>query len=719
MPHAPENDLLVAEELPRAETPSPADAAEPWRVLVVDDDPEVHTGTRMTMGDLRFRDRPLELLSAHSAAEAKDLLAAAPDVAVVLLDVVMESDDAGLRFVHHLRETLGNRTTRIILRTGQPGQAPERRVILEYDINDYRAKTELTAQKLFTSIITALRSYQEIFERQLAERRLQEAHDTLERRVRERTSELQRSHTLLLEQVRERVRAQTSLRRNAESFRALAENLPDILLRFDANGRCIYANPAIAPITGMSPADVIGRSVEALSRDSALCPQLALITRQVLLAGRPHDSRCEYVGPAGARVFDSRVVPEHSARGGGVESALVIFRDITEQHQMEERLRHSEKMEAIGQLAGGVAHDFNNQLSVILGYADILFTRAADPHLRECAQMIVTAVEHSANLTTQLLTYSRKGPHRSIPLDVHKVIREVADFLGRSLDKRIRVQLELTGECARIVGDPTKIQNALLNLAINARDAMPEGGDLLFATGIQMLPEPHAPRATAALTPGRYLRIRVRDTGTGMDEQVRRRLFEPFFTTKAEGKGTGMGLAAVYGTVQSHGGAIAVDTAVGKGTTFTLWLPRGDLSPTDGEEGSRDAATRRAARILLVDDEQAVRNMACDMPGQTGHQATLCSSGPQAVDLVRAGQVPRDLGILDMVMPGMNGRDTFHALRAQAPALPVLLSSGYSVNDDLQELLGEAHTAFLQKPYRLSELAEAIETLLPAGAPAP
>jgi two-component system, cell cycle sensor histidine kinase and response regulator CckA len=399
----------------------------------------------------------------------------------------------------------------------------------------------------------------------------------------------------------------------------------------------------------------------------------------------------------------------------GVPVGIVAAnRDITERIRMEETLRQTEKMTAIGRLAGGVAHDFNNQLSAILGYAEILAQEASEGELRGYAQSIVSAARRSAELTRQLLVFSRRSPTGTTTVDLHALVDELSTLLARSFDRRIEVRVEFPAAPAMVRGDADLLQNALLNLALNARDAMPEGGVLGFRAQDGKLDERFCSECGYSVRPGRYLRLSVSDTGRGMDEDVRRHLFEPFFTTKDVGKGTGLGLASVDGTVRALGGAIVVTSSPGAGTTFELYLPEVSGTETTDREPSGDAPApvTGKGRILLVDDEEGVRSMAAASLVRLGYGVTACSSGREAVERFSREWSDVDLVLLDMIMPGMTGMDTYRALRAVNPALRVILTSGFAKAGEIEALEAEGAQGFLRKPYQLAELAQAVSRAL-------
>jgi CheY-like chemotaxis protein len=316
-------------------------------------------------------------------------------------------------------------------------------------------------------------------------------------------------------------------------------------------------------------------------------------------------------------------------------------------------------------------------------------------------------------LTAQLLAFSRQGKYLSTPVDLHEIIFEVTNILGHSIDKRISIRQELNADPSTTIGDPTQLQSAVLNLALNSRDAMQTGGELVFATKVIELDETYCESNPYEMAPGMYVQVLVSDSGTGMDEGTISRIFEPFFTTKEQGKGTGMGLAAVYGTIKNHRGAIDVDSAVGRGTDFRIYLPMVTGKATTGVGAlSVPPTVRGTVHVLLVEDEDMVRDVAAEMLSRLSCRVTVCRDGAQAVDLYRESWRDIDLVILDMVMPVMDGRDAFIAMREINPDIIALLASGYSLSGEAQTIIDEGVKGFIQKPFRRSELLYKISGVL-------
>jgi PAS domain S-box-containing protein len=397
---------------------------------------------------------------------------------------------------------------------------------------------------------------------------------------------------------------------------------------------------------------------------------------------------------------------------GALQDITARKKDEEDRKWFQERIHRSEKMEAVGQLAGGVAHDFNNHLAAIMGFAGILQDALGPirPDLAKYAKNIITSCRHSSELTNQLLAFARKGKYLSVLVDLQEIIAEVMQILRHSIDRRITLQCHSDGQPAMVLGDPSQLQSMIMNLALNARDAMPEGGTLTFSTEIRELEEDYCRRLSQEVQPGVYLQVSVLDTGIGMTKDLQLRIFEPFFTTKEPGRGTGLGLASVYGTVKVHRGTILVYSEQGKGSCFKVFLPLAEpIMP--GPRDSREVPEAKlldiepgSKRVLVVDDEELVGQMLVAQLENLGFQVLLAPDGQDAVEQFRHRWQEIDLVILDMVMPTLSGRDTFHALKAIHPAVQVVLSSGYSLTGDAQTLLDEGVIGFLQKPFQSREL---------------
>ncbi len=505
--------------------------------------------------------------------------------------------------------------------------------------------------------------------------------DEQDRRIEERTDELMQSEA----------RSQ-----------ALVQAIPDVLFRFDREHRFIDYHTCAPELLFVPPEQFLGKPVEDVGFPGEVLSKLVVVLDQALAGEDLQTLEYSLPGPDAKKYYEGRFV--RCAK----DEVLAIIRDVTERRSLEDRLRQSEKLQAIGQLAGGIAHDFNNQLAGVMGYADILANRLDEGNLKRYARNILTSAGRAADLTAQLLTFSRKGQYRSIPVDLHSIIDEVADMLTRSVDRRIEIKKQLGADPSVVEGDPSQLQNALLNLGLNGRDAMPDGGELIYATEGIMVDEAFCRRHPSDLMPGPHIVISVTDAGEGMPPEVRKRIFEPFFTTKEQGKGTGMGLAAVYGTVQVHHGLIMVDSEPGHGTTFKLYLPQVALERGEDAAVEGPLPVLAPACIMVVDDEEVIRFAAEEILADQGHEVIPCADGQAAVEVFSKRWQEIDLVILDMIMPRMGGRDCYRAMREINPDVCVILSSGHSINGEAQALLAEGVKGFVQKPYRNRALLEAI-----------
>ena len=386
--------------------------------------------------------------------------------------------------------------------------------------------------------------------------------------------------------------------------------------------------------------------------------KIATISSDILLIDRQGNER---------RISDS-AAPIRD-RQGNMLGVVLIFRDITQQYSLEEKLRQSQKMEAVGQLAGGVAHDFNNMLTGILGAAQLLPRKLDSPQTRnQLIKIIVESTERAAGLTRKLLDFSRKGKLESMSIDMHGVINSAISLLERSIDPKIKLGTALNAPFSVVNGDPSQLQNAILNLGINARDAMPDGGEMWFETRNITLTDNDNGLFGEDLAPGEYLEMVVRDTGTGMSQAVQKHIFEPFFTTKEVGKGTGLGLSAVYGMVMDHHGTIHVYSEEGKGSAFKMYLPvEKEAKEADNEKEKLIIAAPANCRVMVVDDEDIIRDAAQVILDDLGYQVITAVDGADAVQILSKDPSFIDVIILDMIMPKMNGRDAFFKIRGNCP----------------------------------------------------
>jgi PAS domain S-box-containing protein len=508
-----------------------------------------------------------------------------------------------------------------------------------------------------------------------------------------------------------------ALRESEEEYRLLAESMSDVLFRQDMRRAITYVSPSVERVLGHTPDEVMRLGTEGILTRESFAKATASF-RATMAAAELGDVQLpfmeyEYVRKDGSTIWGEMHVAVLRDANGKVTGVQGVVRDTTarrraddERTRLQEQLRQAAKMEAIGYLAGGVAHDLKNQLTGIAGNAEVLKIRGGeDPIVLESADMILQCSRRCTDLTGKLLSFARKSTYQPVETDVHELVREVVSILERSIDKSIRLIVDLGASSSVVIGDPTQLQSALLNIAINARDAMPDGGSITFATSVVGGDKTPLARSDHDASADSFVEIVVRDTGSGMDERTRERLFEPFFTTKPPGKGTGMGLAAVHATVVAHNGAVFVDSAVGQGTTFRVYLPIASAAASMG-------AAPAKGRIMVVEDEPVVRQVLAARLRMLGYEVTTYADGAQAVEAYQQAKGATDLVILDMVLPRIEGERVFAAVRAVNPAAKVVLMSEHNDDREAAELIRQGALGVVTKPFALSEVSARVTAAL-------
>ncbi len=519
--------------------------------------------------------------------------------------------------------------------------------------------------------------------------------------------------------VTDRHRAEQALRESEERFHKAFHAMPDsVAISALADGRIIDVNEGFAQMTGWGREEAVGQTIgdlglwtDAIQRDSLLGRLRQgepVRTERILVRNRRGELR---QGLFSAVALDL----------GGRACRISIVRDITEQQRMEEQLRQAQRMESLGQLAGGVAHDFNNNLTVIQGHASFLLQeKYLAPSVREPLTQIQRSCTFAADLTRQLLLFSRRQSIQPGPVALPEMVAQVKVMLDRVIGENIDLEVARPPELPAVEADAGMVEQVLLNLVVNARDAMPAGGRIVIsihevtADGAYLRRNPQA-------RPGRFGGLRVSDSGHGIPPEVLPKIFDPFFTTKKEGKGTGLGLATVYGIVQQHGGWIDVDSQPGRGATFTVWFP------SSGKAAVRDAASalpvpratgaRGHESILVVEDKEDVRAVLRAVLERFGYEALMATDGASALGLWAQHRDRIALLFTDVMMPGgMTGKDLAHALRAHEPGLKVIYCSGYDANILDRGTLQVPGTRFLTKPFDVTHLVALVRELLDAKA---
>lgn len=531
----------------------------------------------------------------------------------------------------------------------------------------------------------------------------------IEAEVNERPIEFEGSQAILS------VGRDITKRRQAEAERMLlstaVEQASDVIIITDTENKIQYVNPAFEKVTGYTSAEVSGKSPDIL-KSGKHQEKFYKKIRDTIRSGQVWTGHIINKNKDGSLLEeDASITPIRNSRDE-IVSYVAVKRDVTQEVAMQEQLRQSRKLEELGSLAGGVAHDFNNLLTGILGYVSILKSNAReDDEVYRAADVIEKAAQRAAQLTEQLLGFARRGKHRNVSVDLHKSVQDVIKLLSGTIEKSIIIEQDLKADFSYVLGDPGQIEQIILNLAVNARDAMPEGGRLSFITEMVEFDQFYCKTHSGA-TPGQYVMVSIADTGKGIEKDMLERIFEPFFTTKELGKGTGMGLAMVYGIVKNHGGSIRVYSEPGYGTTFKVYFPLASEPAKVEAEPRQDSPVPGTGRILIVDDEEIIRQTAHELLSHLGYDVVTASDGLKAVEYYKKHSHVIDLVILDMVMPKLGGRDCFRALKEINPDVKAILSTGYSLDSAMQEVLKEGIIAFAQKPYQLKRLAEVVSYAL-------
>src|SRR5216110_240952 len=507
---------------------------------------------------------------------------------------------------------------------------------------------------------------------------------------------------------------EAALRNSEESYRSLVDGVRDVIFALSPSGEVTSLNPAFEEMTGFPPADWVGRPFEAFVHPDDVPLALDLFGR--VLQGEPRPTIPFRILTKGGSYRVAEFSATAQIRDGRLAGILGIGRDVTERLGLEQQLRQAQKMEAVGRLAGGIAHDFNNILTAITGHADLLLEDLGhhDPR-RADVDEIRRSADRAAGLTRQLLAFSRQQVLQPKVVDLNALVLDMDKLLRRLIGEDVELATVLDPTLGRVTADPGQLEQVIVNLAVNARDAMPQGGKLTLETRNIDLDSSYT-LEHSLVKPGPYVQLTVSDSGIGMDEETQAHAFEPFFTTKPRGQGTGLGLAMVYGTVKQSGGFIWVYSEPGHGATFKIYLPRVD-APV--EAATLPAPTVQPARgsetVLLAEDEPAVRAIAQQALERHGYTVLAAPSGAAALALAAQHAATIDLLLTDVVMPGMSGRDLADRLTAQRPGIRVLYISGYTDNAIVRHGMLEPGLAYLQKPFRPHALVRKVREVLDAG----
>lgn len=523
--------------------------------------------------------------------------------------------------------------------------------------------------------------------------------------------------------ISELIHAQQEIQNSENFLRNVIDTNPSLIFVKDAKGRFALANEAVARAYGTTVEDLLGKTDQEFNGDASQVKRFRDDDLDVLRTGQDKSIQEERLTFHSGETHWLQTVKK-ALRMPGRKDPLVlgVATDVTERKILQEQLAQSQKLEAVGQLAGGIAHDFNNLLTGILGCANLLSSTFRDqPQVTELAGQIEKTTERAAELTSQLLGFARRGKHRNVCIDIHSSIEEVRSLLGRTIESDIHMSADIAAEDLYIQGDPVQIQQVLLNICLNARDSMRPTAGGTRGGSLSIMTRSHD-RKTLPLTIQRelsgdaFVEISVQDTGCGIPRELQARVFEPFYTTKDDGRGSGMGLSMAYGIVRNHGGAIGLESVEGVGTTFSIFLPTTSARPLSLPLAKEMTKHVSQGRILLVDDNATVRDVATRMLQELGFEVLTAQDGVEAYEYFRNHSQEIDLLILDMIMPRMGARECFPLMKQIAPNVPALLSTGYVNNHEVQNILDLGMAGFIQKPFQLRVLARKVTVALHAGA---
>ncbi|MCG6981233.1 MAG: PAS domain S-box protein [Deltaproteobacteria bacterium] len=519
----------------------------------------------------------------------------------------------------------------------------------------------------------------------------------------------------IVHDITERKQAIEALRDSEEKYRTVLEANPDPVVVYDIEGKVVYFNPAFTRVFGWSLGERLGKTMDLFVPEENW-PETKIMIQRVLTGesfSGIESSRYTKEGKIIPVSISGAVLRDMDGKPVG---SVINLRDISERKNLESQLLHAQKMEAVGTLAGGIAHDFNNLLQAIQGYTELLLMRKkeGEPGCREL-QEVIRASKRGAELTQQLLTFSRKVESKRKPLDLNQEVAELRQLLERTFPRMIELEFILDPNIRMINADSAQLKQVIMNLAVNAKDAMPEGGKLVIETQNMTLDQEFC-KKYAEVKPGEYVLLSMADTGHGMEKETLEHIFDPFYTTKEVGKGTGLGLAIVYGIIKNHEGYVMCYSRPGSGASFRLYLPALEAASEREEiaesQESKSSAMGGNETILLVDDEEFIRELGVDVLGQAGYTVLTASNGEQALEVYRRERERIALVILDLIMPGMGGSKCLEELLKITPRARVLIASGYSPDASTKGALEAGAAAFINKPYDNKQLLELVRKIL-------
>ncbi len=667
---------------------------DPWKIMLVDDEPDIHAVIHLTLQDLQMDGRPLQLLDANSAAEAKDLLVQHPDVALILLDVVMETSKAGLELVNHIRHDLCNRRVRIMVITGQPGYAPQRDVIMDYEIDDYRLKSDLSADKLFTGVYASLRSFKNITKLE--------------------------QHKCLLEE-KAKVLA---------CWRHIFEHAEWGILVSHVDGQQVeLCNPAFARQRGYTVDEVLKMHMSLLFDAKEYAKLQDYMQKKAYELGHLIFDSVHHRKDGSSFPVLTNITSVKNARDK-VLYHVINVQDITERKRVEnERKKFDtlslqlQKTLSLSRMAGAVSHKLNNNLGIVIGNLEMVLEDL--PQESDSVEKLSKAMKgaiKAAEVSSHLLTYLGQTRGSHVVLDLSDICRNILSLLLSTAPNDVTLEVDLPDAGPAIKADANQLEQVVSNLVTNAFESFGDkkGATLLTVKTVSLsdipteflFPRDWQPKHNA------YACVEVVDTGCGIATEDFDALFDPFYTTKFTGQG--LGLSTVFGIVTSRGGAISVESTVDQGSTFRVFLPvfSEKISQQSAARMTQTSKKIETGTILLVDDDDLLRDMAETMLTRLGYQVLTASDGVEAVEIFKEHSKTIRVVVCDVSMPRMNGWQTLAALRRIRSDIPVILASGYDESRIYSEAHPDNHVAFLHKPYKKSTLQKSVEKALRAVPPA-
>jgi len=502
-------------------------------------------------------------------------------------------------------------------------------------------------------------------------------------------------------------------------YRTILEGIEEGYFEIDFNRNLTFFNDPLCKMLGYARDEMTDKNIREFTSPATI-EKMDQIYEQVQKTGEPiRVTDYDAVGKDGASIALELTAALMRNPDGDPIGFRGVLRDVSERkdaeaekRKLETQVQQAQKMESIGTLAGGIAHDFNNILMGIQGNASLMLLKTKSDSVNfEKLKNIETYVENGTELTKQLLGFARRGKYYAIATDLNEVIDKSASMFGRT-KKEIRIHSDLQTDIWTVEVDRGQIEQALLNLYVNAWQAMPQGGDLYLKTENVILDADFINKKPYKVEAGNHIKITVTDTGSGIDKDTQERIFEPFFTTKEMGRGTGLGLASVYGIIKSHGGYINVYSEAEIGTTFTIYLPASGKKVPQEKREPIATVSKGSGTILLIDDEEMIIKVGAELLQELGYKVLVARSGQGAIKLYKKNADKIDLVIMDMIMPGMGGGETFDHLKKINPDIKVLLSSGYSINGQASEILERGCDGFIQKPFNINQLSEKIQRII-------